>query len=121
MKTPLRYFAVIVCALFAETAANPQNPQVTATRLWLENQTNGGPDQAAIEVAARRANEEQRRVLRNRWQDFALKANACAQRLGTDAPDRQACARAAKAWQRLLESQAWPVDYNQRPTKENKP
>jgi len=110
-----------MCTLFVAAAADPQNPQATAARLWLESESNGGPDQEAIQAAARRANEAQRRLLRDRWVDFARKANACAQRLATDAPDRQACARADKAWRRLPESEAWPVDYNRRLSKEDTP
>jgi hypothetical protein len=111
-------FAVIILLVFAQAAGNPQipqgapqNPQGVATRKWLDKQTQGASDQAAMEEAARRAAAEAKRDLRDRWQDFAAKANACAQSLDTDAPDRRACARADKAWQRLVGSEAWPADY----------
>jgi hypothetical protein len=113
--------AVIIFALFAQAGGNPQNlqgvpqnPQATATRIWLDNQTGAQTHESAaprwvpLETAASRA-AAQKWELRSRWQDFAREANACA--IDTDAPDRRACNRAAKAWRRVMKSAAWPADY----------
>jgi hypothetical protein len=111
MRTLPKIQCIIICALFAQAAPNPQNPQAVATRAWLDRQTNGDAEQPAMEAAARRAALEQKRELRDRWQEFAREANACGQALDTDLPDRRACARADKAWQRLVDSEAWPRKY----------